>query len=349
MSIHPLLRFLLQRAVSAVLLMLAAASFMLLLTRITPGDAVTSDLVAPGISQEAIVRERARLGLDQPIARQYAIWLSHAVRLDFGTSFRYQRPVTSLVIERAGNTALLAMSALLIASIVGLPLGVIAGSGRMPRLARLVRLASLFGLSLPPLLTALVLAWMAARTGWFPIGGLTSAGASDLSFIDQARDHIWHLVLPALSLALPLSAVLERLQADAVAAVRAEPFVLGALARGLPISRVIWCEIWRPSLGPVLAVYSMTAGQLLSGSLVVELVTSWPGLGRLMLDALGGRDVPLATGCSAAAALLLMIWTTIGDLATAGVDPRARAMMIGSRGDEAAIAGPRAMTGEAAR
>ncbi len=148
-------------------------------------------------------------------------------------------------------------------------------------------------------------------------------------------DLAWHLALPALALALPLAATFERLQADAVSAVRAEPFILGALSRGIPAPRVIWRDVWRPALGPVLSIYGLAAGQLLSGSLAVELVTAWPGLGRLMLDALGTRDIPLAVGCAAAAALFLSIWTAISDLTLASLDPRAHAA-IGAAGDAAA-------------
>lgn len=331
MATSTLLRFLGLRAVSALVLMLVAASGMLLLTRLAPGDSVSVEL--SGASDDAMARERARLGLDRPFTEQYAAWLARAVRFDFGTSVRYRRPVTTLVIERAANTALLGVTALIAATIVGLPLGVIAGGGRSPLIARLVRAASLLALSLPPLLTALVLAWSAARTGWFPIGGISSSGAADWPALARLRDLAWHLTLPAFALAVPLAATFERLQAEAVMAARAEAFVLGARARGLPPSRVLWREVWRPALGPVLAIYGLSAGQLLSGSLAVELVTAWPGLGRLTLDALSARDLPLAAGCAAAAALFLAVWTTIGDLLIAAADPRTRAGLVGDDGE----------------
>jgi peptide/nickel transport system permease protein len=334
MTTQTLLRFLMQRTASAVLLIWLAASGMLGLMRWAGGDFVSATAL-PSASREIILQERARLGLDQSFARYYAAWLGRVVRLDFGTSYQFDRPVTSVVIERAGNTALLAFAALALATLTGLPLGVIAGSGRAPNTARLVHAGSLVALSLPPLLTSLVFAWIAARTGWFPIGGIASAGAADLSFFARASDLAWHLVLPALALALPLTAQFERLQADAVSMVRAEPFILGAFARGVPASRVIWRDVWRPALGPVLSIYGFTAGQLLSGSLAVELVTAWPGLGRLMLDALGTRDVPLTVGCAAAAALFLSIWTAISDVTLASIDPRTHAS-IGAAGDAAA-------------
>src|SRR5262249_19667939 len=157
-------------------------------------------------------------------------------------------------------------------------------------------------------------AWLAARTGWFPIGGLSDVDAERLGAIDRSRDALWHLALPATALAFPLVATFGRLQADAGAAGRAEPVVPGAPAPGFSPSRVLWRALWRPALGPIVALYGLVAGTLLSGTLAVEFVASWPGLGRLMFDALDMRDLPLAAGCAAAAALFLGVWTMISDL-----------------------------------
>jgi peptide/nickel transport system permease protein len=123
---------------------------------------------------------------------------------------------------------------------------------------------------------------------------------------------------------VPLAATLERLQAAAITHATEERFVLGARARGLSWSHILWRDLWRVALSPVVAVYGLAAGQLLSGTLAVELVTAWPGLGRLMFEALGTRDVPLAAGCAAAAALFLAAWMIVSDLALAALDPRLR-------------------------
>jgi peptide/nickel transport system permease protein len=323
-SLTPLIRFLAMRCLTTVLLVWLAASSMLLLVRLAPGDALSDDSMFLARSKASLQASRERLGLDKPWWELYGGWLVHAIRLDFGTSIRYGRPVTQLVTERAANTAILALSALFVATIVGLPLGVIAGSGRPRAVASTVRIFSIVALSAPPLLTSLILAWFAARTGWFPIGGMRDLDAGRWPFDDRVRDALWHLALPVLALALPLAATFERLQADAVAAVRAEPFIISALARGLPHARVLWRDLWRPALGPVVALYGLAAGHLLSGALAVELVSAWPGLGRLMFEALGTRDLPLAAGCAAAAALFLGIWTMLSDLALRVVDPRLR-------------------------
>ena len=318
----PLVRFLLLRTITTIALVWLAASSMLLLVRLAPGWAPEN--YRPGITALEIAREKARLGLTEPWWTYYGRWIGNAIQLDFGASTRYQRPVIDLVGERAMNTALLALSALLVATLIGLPLGVIAGSGRPAPLAAGIRFLSTLSLSAPPLLTSLILAWFAARTGWFPIGGLRDVNVEQLDAMGRLRDVIWHLALPVTALALPLAATFERLQADAIETVRAEPFVVAALARGVSSSRVLWRDLWRLALGPVVALYGLAAGHLLSGALAVEFVSSWPGLGRLMFEALGTRDLPLAAGCAAAAALFLGVWTMLSDLALRLVDPRLR-------------------------
>ena len=252
---------------------------------------------------------RQRYGLDRPVLEQYLGWLGGAIRLDFGHSLAYDRPVTDLIPERAANTALLAISALLVATIVGLPLGVVAGSRRGGLLAGSVRLVSVVLLSLPPLLTSLYLVFVAASSGWLPIGGMGTAR---------------HLVIPAAALGLPIAALFERLQAQAMQEVIGEPYVLAALARGVPRSRILWRDGLKAALRPVASVYGLVVATLLSGSFAVEMVTSWPGLGRLMLEALQARDVFLVAGCAATGSLFLACGTLLSDVALAFVDPRAR-------------------------
>jgi peptide/nickel transport system permease protein len=308
--------------VFSLLLVLVVASAALVLTRLAPGD-ITAEQVGTGVSGRTLAADRARLGLDRPLAQQYLEWAGRAVRLDFGTSLMYGRPVAGLVAERARNTALLAVVALLAATLIGLPLGVVAGS-RRGAVSTLVRSGSVLALSLPSLVSSLLLVFVAARTGWLPTGGMTAiepgVGGWFAGLVDLAR----HLVLPAMALALPLSATIERLQARAIADTLQEPFVVAALARGVPASRVLWRSALKPALRPVTAIYGLIFGSLLSGSFVVEIVTSWPGLGRLMFDALRSRDLYLVAGCAAAGGAFLAFGGLASDLALAVVDPRLR-------------------------
>ncbi len=316
-------RYLVRRLAFAALLVLFASSSALLLTRLAPGD-FASELAGTGATPEAVARERARYGLDRPILVQYGQWLSRAARLDLGTSLRYRRPVAELLRQRTGNTALLALSALLLATLAGVPAGIVTGSRRGGLLAALLRGLSLVLLSLPSLVTSLVLVLFAARTGWLPIGGIASAGAGEAGIVVRWADRGWHLVVPALALALPLAAMIERVQAQSMATALAEPFTLAALGRGVPRRRLVWRNSLRVAAGPVASTYGFILGALLGGSFVVEVVTAWPGLGLLMYDALRSRDLYLVAGCAAAGAAFVALGTFLSDVALAWADPRLR-------------------------
>lgn len=317
-----MLRYLLRRLIFALLLVLVVSSAAILLTRLAPGD-LTSELALDATPEE-IAQTRARFGLDRSIPEQWALWLSRAVRFDFGDSFLFNRPVADLVARSAMNTAALAFVALAVATLVGLPLGIFTGSRRGGLVTGVVRAASVLCLSIPPLLTSLLFVWVAARTGWLPVGGMSSVGASGLGWGPWFADLAWHLPLPALALALPIAATLERLQAQSMGDTVQQPFVFAALARGLSHEQLVLRHAWRASLPPVCALYGLVIGALLSGSFAVEYVTTWPGLGRLMFDALRARDIYLVAGCAAAGALFLALGSLVSDLLLALADPRVR-------------------------
>jgi peptide/nickel transport system permease protein len=314
------IRYIVRRLVFALFLVAAVSSAALVLARLAPGDYASGTL---GIEarHETVEQMRARLGLDKSIGAQYRDWLAAALRLDFGRSLQYDRPVRDLIPERAANTAVLTITAIVFATLLGIPLGVIAGSSRSGTLPAVIRAASLVLLSMPPLLTSLFLVFIAARTGWLPVAGMRSAGQGSGAFLDLVR----HLIVPAAAIGLPLAAMLERLQAQATGEVVGEPFIAATRARGIPARRVLWRHAFKASLRPVASVYGLIIGTLLSGSFAVEVITAWPGLGSLMLDALRTRDVFLVAGCAGTGAVFLAVGTLFSDLVLASVDPRARA------------------------
>lgn len=315
---HPLVRFIARRTAFGVGLVFLVSSGAMVLARVAPGD-FASEMVVEGASELTMTRERERLGLDRSLAASYAEWVRRAVQFDFGESFKFGRPVGALVVERAGNTAVLALAALVVATAIGLPLGVVAGtrSGAGPSVIRAV---SVVGLSLPPLVLAILLAWVAARTGWLARGSPADPGG----FVWRSLEQAGFLVLPVCALALPVAATLERLQARAIRQALDDPCLRAAAARGIPEARLRWHHALRLSLTPVLSVYGLMAGALLSGSFAVEVVMAWPGLGRLMYEALLARDVNLVAGCAAAGAAFVAVGAMVSDIAVAWADPRVR-------------------------
>ena len=305
------LRFVIRRTLFAILLVVVVSSAALALIAAAPGGHLAGFELTPAV----VAAERARLGLDRPFLEQYADWLAKAVRLDFGESLRYRRPVQDLIMERVGNTVLLGSAALALATLLGIPAGIFTGSRRGP-LASLMRGASMVLLSVPPLVTSFVLLYLAARTRWLPVGGFGVAGAAG------GTETLLYLVLPCLALALPMAAMLERIQSQAMRDAMTEPSIEAARARGCSIARVLWRHALRLSLKPVVALYGVFVGSVLSGSFAVEIVMSWPGLGALTYEALIARDLYLVAGCAAAGAAFLATGVLLSDIVLAMIDPR---------------------------
>lgn len=310
--------FLVRRLARAIVLMIVVSSAALTLVHLAPGDAFSDFSLDPAVA----AAERARYGLDRPFLQQYASWLGRAVTLDLGDSSLFRRPVSDLLAERLPRTVLLGLAALLIAVLLGVPLGV-AGGARPDRWwARLTRAVSMVIVSVPPLVMSLALLLLAVRTGWFPAGGLNVE--SDAPLAARILMTLRSLVLPAFALALPIAASMERLQAAAIGDALREPCIRAALARGITERRAVWNHAFRLSMKPVLAIFGVIVGTVLSGSLIVEIVMSWPGVGNLMYQALVSRDLHLAGGCAAAASMFLAIGVLLSDVGLAAVDPRVR-------------------------
>ena len=314
-------RFLARRLLFAIVLIAVTSSAALLIARLAPGD-MTAQL-GPFASQVEVENTRTRFNLDRSPISQWGLWVARALRFDLGESFLYNRPVAPLVVRAAANTALLGVVSLITATLVGLSLGVFTGARSGP-LPMVVRSVSLVCVSLPPLVTSLVFVFLAARTGWLPTGGMVSSTVDNPTWSAWIIDVLWHLPLPVLALSLPMAATFERLQSQSMADAVHQPFVLAAIARGVPASRVLLRHAWPTSLRPICGVYGLAIGALLSGSFIVEFVTAWPGLGRLTFEALRARDVYLVAACAATGAAFLALGTMTGDLLLAAADPRVR-------------------------
>jgi peptide/nickel transport system permease protein len=296
--------FVLRRGLAAMVFVVVVGAGAFSLAGLAPGDAATR-LELEGVAPSAVAAARARLGTDRPLVVRVGAWAGGLLRMDLGESALFGRPVGGLVVEKSLQTARLASVSLIAATLIGLPLGLLTGARPGGRLAALVTPVSIALISCPPIVAALVLLLVSLRTHWLSTG----QGA---------------LALPALALILPLAASLERLQSQATTEVLAAPDLAATAARGVPSGRVLWVHVFRQALRPVLGIYGLVIGGLLSGSLAVEWVTGWPGLGRLTYDALVGRDLFLVAGCALAGATLIGLGNLVADLLRALADPRVR-------------------------
>ena len=285
------------------------ATTVFLVLRVLPGDpaAVIAGVDAEGARLEEI---RERLGTDRPLLEQYLDWLGGAIRLDLGRSFCDIALVTDLIAARLPVTLSLALSAFVLSLLIAIPLGVAGGLGRRSRLARLSALYEYVALSLPPFLMGLLLILLFSVTlRLMPMFGASSPV---------------HYVLPSLSLALGNAAVLSRITKAAVVEEMEKGYVVTARSLGLPRGKILYGEVLRNALTPLITIAGLQVGYLLGGAIIVEELFSLPGVGSLLVGAILNRDFPVVQGCVMLVALAFVLANSLADLLYAFSDPRSR-------------------------
>lgn len=293
-----------RRIAAALLFITLVSTIALVLARRAPGD-YTDTLRANRLAEDAIARERTRLYLDRPLPALTALWLSGLPRLDMRMSYRYARPVTALLAERLPRTLALVGLALALSLAGGIIWGTL--QARTSGVAsQLLSGAAGLLVAVPSLVLLFALLYGASRAGW-------------LGAIDQG---IAMPLIGVLALALPSSAALAGLHAQAMHDALAEPWAHAARARGIPPGRLVWRLALRIAATRIVAIAPLAAAHILGASLIVEAVTGWAGLGRLTLDAVVARDVFLVAGCTAAVAAIVSAASLLSDAAARALDAR---------------------------
>jgi peptide/nickel transport system permease protein len=296
-----------------------------------PGDFYSTHLLDSGVRAESVAQLRHQYGLDQPVFIQFGRLMRNLLHLDLGYSLFYQRPVAPIVADALGKTLWMGIPAL----ILGLGAGSLLGTARamlgQRSLGKVLDLVSTIGLSLPSLLLGLLALLLAAHTHWFPLGGMNSLDAPHAGFWLWTIDRLQHLILPVVCLTIPVLASIERIQYASAQACLTAPYLRAARARGLSGFRIFLQYVLRPGLNPVLSISGPLMGGILSGSLVLEIIFAWPGLGQITYDALFNSDLFLLAGCIMGSSLLLVVGNLLADFALVGFDPRTRSLMHGAR------------------
>lgn len=318
--------WLLRRALQAVAAFAIALTILFFLMRATPGDPLARVTEGRALAPAEIAALRARYGLDQPVTAQFASFLRGLIQGDLGVSIEYGRPVTRLLSERLPATLLLGGSVLLLNFTVGLWLGVRQAVRRGGREDRWLTTASLIGYAMPSFWLGLVLAWlMGIKLRLLPAAGMHDPLLSlDAGFLIRTVDVLRHLVLPMLTLSVVSIAATMRYQRSAMLEVLNLPFITTARAKGLTEHDVTWRHAWRNALFPVITLFGLWLPILVTGSVFVEAVFAWPGLGSLAASAVWGRDYPVLMGASLLVAGLVVVGGFITDVAYAVLDPRVR-------------------------
>jgi len=272
-------------------------------------------VLGPHATEDALARVRAHYCLDRGLARQYGCWLDRLAHGDLGESYRSKRAVTAIIADRIWPTAQLALAAIALQLVIGVPLGVVAAirRGRWPDAG--AQLVGLLGQSAPPFFVGTVLLYLFAyRWGWFPLSGYGAGG----------WDRLAHLALPAMTLAAVGVAYYARVLRSELIEVLREDYVRTARAKGLPERAVIGRHALRNALGPLVTLIGLDLGVLLGGAVVVELIFAWPGLGREILQATLEVDIPLIVGVVLITAVAIALANLVVDLAAPWIDPRLR-------------------------
>lgn len=309
-----LLPYLLRRLAQLIPTLLFIAVVVFLLVRLLPGDPASA-MLGDRARDADVARINHDLGLDKPLVVQFLYFLKAIATGDLGTSITLKLPVTTLIAQRVPVTVLLTVMSAAIAVILALPLAFLSALRRGKEADVAIRGIFQVGLSMPVFYLGLVLLTVfGARLGWFPVGGYGSGLA----------DHLYHLFLPALTLALSLSAVLMRNLRAAIIAVVGAEYVDFARAKGLRARTVMLRHVLRNALISTVTLFGLSVGTLLGGAVVTETVFAIPGAGRLMIDSIYGRDYPVVQGMTLALAVLVSLTFLLTDILQAWLDPRVK-------------------------
>ncbi len=300
---------------------ISALTFMLL--QLAPGDFLNQMGENPAISPATIEAMRRNFGLDQPWYVQYALYLRNILlHFDFGESFSRHQPVFTVIRDGLSNTLILAGAAAIVTWGLAIPLGIWAAVRQYSWIDKTLSLIAFVWLSIPEILSGLLLLMLAARTGWFPVGGMRSIDYDQFTALGKLRDLAWHLALPALVVGLvPLASRMRQMRGNLLDVLRLD-YVTTARSKGLDEGVVIYKHALRNALNPMITLFGYTLGALVSGSFVAEIIFSWPGLGRLTLDAILTQDQYLVMGSVLMASVVLILGNLVADLLLALADPR---------------------------
>jgi peptide/nickel transport system permease protein len=305
-------------------LLLGITFFSFLIITLAPGDFLTTMSQNPQIKAETIASMRAKFGLDQSWYVQYGKWLYNAAHFDFGYSFANQIPVFTLIREKMLNTLILALSAALFAWGLSIPLGIVSAVRQNTWIDRSASLVSFIGLSIPEVFFALLMVFFAAKTGWFPVGGMKSIDFEYMSYGEQILDLLHHLILPTIVLgSISMAGRMRQMRANLLDTLL-QDYIKTARAKGLGERSVIYKHALRNAINPLITLFGFTLADLLSGAFLVEVIMSWPGLGRLTLDALFTRDLYLVMGSLLMVSVMLILGNLAADIMLALSDPRIR-------------------------
>ncbi|MDR7482179.1 MAG: ABC transporter permease [Armatimonadota bacterium] len=319
-----MLRHILRRFLQMIPMLLGITLVSFAIIQLSPGDFLAEMRLNPIVSPQTVEQMRRTFGLDQPLHVQYLKWLWNAARLDFGYSFAYHVPVMWLIGSRLLNTLVLNVVALAVAWAIAIPLGIHAARRQYSWSDNTLSFAAYVGISTPTFFSGLFLLYWAFKTGWLPIGGMTSINFDDLTWWQKGLDVAHHMVIPVLVLGVfSVAGLMRQMRANLLEVLR-QDYVRTARAKGLPEPVVLNKHAVRNAINPLITIFGFELGGLLGGSAILENVIGWPGLGKLIVEAVLQKDLYVVMASLVIGSVMLVVGNLIADILLAYSDPRIR-------------------------
>lgn len=316
-------KFIFKRILQTIPLLFIVSIISFFIIRLSPVDPLAELRLNPSISQETLQREKVRLGLDKPIIVQYGLWAKSFVKGDLGITSNGEKVSVKLA-ERIPNTLLLTTIVIFMTWLVGVPLGVLGAVFNKTKFDRLLTILSSVGMAIPSFFFAILLLIFAVKTGLFPVGGLTSYDYNELSFFGKFIDLSKHLILPVTVLFTISLAGLQRQMRANMLEVLDSDYIKFARAKGLSEFKIIFKHALRNALNPMITLLGFEFAGLLSGAALTEYVFQYPGLGRLILEAVMKSDINLVMASLMIGSIMLVLGNLLADILLIITDPRIR-------------------------
>lgn len=313
--------YIFKRILQTIPLLFLVSIISFFLIRIAPVDPLAELRLNPSITQETLDYETQRLGLDKPVIVQYGLWLKSFVQGDLGYCTTGEK-VADKLLERIPNTLLLTSFVIFFTWAVGIPLGIVAALHWRKPIDRILTILSSIGMAIPSFFFALLLLIFAVKTGWFPTGGLTSYDFSEMTIFGKILDVLHHLVLPVVVLfTISLSGLQRQMRGNLLDVLQSD-YVKFARAKGLSETKVVYKHALRNAINPMVTLLGFEFASLLSGAALTEYVFQYPGLGRLILEAVMKSDINLVMASLMIGTIMLVIGNLLADILLKLVDPR---------------------------
>jgi peptide/nickel transport system permease protein len=311
--------FILRRLLGAVPLLLAISLLLFIIVHLAPGGPLDVYAENPSVTPEALAQIRVAYGLDRPLPMQYLLWLRSMLQGAWGYSIRTGQPVTTAIAERLPATLLLGGTALVLSLLIALPVGILTAALRRSAVDHVLTFLSFAGISIPVFWLALMLQLLVSiKLGWLPVAGYETIGDSGV------RDRVAHLVMPAVVLSLATIASWSRFLRSSLVEVLGQDYIRTAFAKGHGFAGVLLRHALRNALIPVVTVISLDLASVISGAVITETVFAWPGIGRLFVESMDGRDYPVLMGLMMLGSVALILANLLADVVYAAIDPRIR-------------------------